>query len=146
MRLASDRRSTMSMARRSLLRFLAAAALLAGAGRALAGDVYVISNGDVTMSADELKEVFLGEIQFHGSLKLQPVDNAGAQADFQSHVLKMTGAKYSSSWMKKAFRDGLNAPPLKATDVEVLIFVKSTPGAIGYMTSEPHGVHVVGKF
>ena len=117
------------------LRLLAAAVLLACAGETFAADVYVISNGVVAMSADEVKEVFLGETQFFGSLKLQPIDNAGAQADFQARVLKMTGARYSSSWMKKAFRDGLNAPPLKATDVEVLLFVKSTPGAIGYMTS-----------
>jgi hypothetical protein len=26
------------------------------------------------------------------------------------------------------------------------MFVKSNPGAIGYVSSEPHGVHVVGKY
>jgi ABC-type phosphate transport system substrate-binding protein len=131
---------------RRLTRFLAATLLLVAATRAFAADVYVISNGVGAMSLEQVKEVFLGEAAFAGTLKLQPVDNAGAQADFLANVLKMSGTKYSAAWMKKAFRDGLNAPPLKATDAEVVNFVKSNPGAIGYVTSAPHGVHVVGKF
>jgi hypothetical protein len=131
---------------RRLLPLMAAAALHAAASRASAADVYVISNGAVTMTREEVKEIFLGEVQFSNSLKLQPIDNAGAHADFLTNVLKMTAAKYSASWTKKAFRDGLNAPPLKATDAEVVNFVKGNLGAIGYVTSAPYGVHVVGKF
>ncbi len=128
------------------LRRLAAAALLAMAGPALAGDVYVIAYAAAQLTPEDLKEIFLGEVQFAGAVKLQPVDNAGAQADFLAKVLKMPAAKYSASWTKKAFRDGLNAPPVKATDAEVLRFVKSTPGAIGYVASPPADVHVVSKF
>jgi hypothetical protein len=106
----------------------------------------VISNGVVGLNSEEVKEVFLGEVQFAGMLKLQPIDNAGAQPDFLSNVLKMSGAKYSAAWTKRAFRDGLNAPLMKATDAEVLLFVKRNPGAIGYVSAVPHGVHVVGKF
>jgi hypothetical protein len=125
---------------------LVLAMLLVAASRVIAADVYVISNAAVSMTREEVKEVFLGEVQFFSSLKSQPVDNAGAQADFLANVLKMSAAKYSTSWTKKAFRDGLNAPPLRATDAEVLIFVKGNPGAIGYVTSAPPGVNVVGKF
>ena len=128
------------------LRLLAIAVLLLIADRVFAADLYVISNDAVAMTREDLKEVFLGEAQFFGSIKLQPIDNAGAQAEFLATVLKMTGPKYVASWTKKAFRDGLNAPPLKATDADVLLFVKNNPGAIGYVTSAPQGVHVVGKF
>jgi hypothetical protein len=128
------------------LRCLLVAAALLAAGRAFAADVYVISNGALSMTPEEVKEVFLGEAQFSGSMKLLPIDNAGAQADFLARVLKMSAPKYSAAWMKKAFRDGLNAPAQKATDVEVLMFVKNNRGAIGYVNSEPHGVHVVGKY
>jgi hypothetical protein len=131
---------------RQLLRSLAAAALIALAGPGVAAEVYVIANGVVGLSPEEVKEIFLGEAQFSGSLKLQPVDNAGAQAEFLASVLKMNGTRYAAAWTKRAFREGLNAPPLKATDAEVLLFVKSTPGAIGYVTSAPPGVHVIGKF
>ena len=113
---------------------------------AQAAEVYVIANAELELSPEEVKEIFLGEVQFAGALKLQPVDNAGAQGEFLARVLKMSGPKYQGAWTKKAFRDGLNAPPLKATDAEVLSFVKNNPGAIGYVSMLPAGVRVVGRF
>lgn len=144
MRSASELARVVTGCRASLA--AAALAALAVVGPASAADVYVISNAEIAMTSEEVKEVFLGETQFRGSLKLQPIDNAGAQPDFLMAVMKMTGPKYSASWTKKAFRDGLNAPLLRATDIEVLNYVRNTSGAIGYTTSEPKGVHVVGKF
>jgi ABC-type phosphate transport system substrate-binding protein len=130
-----------------LRRLLLAAALAAGCSSgAHANDVYVIANAELDLSPEEVKEIFLGEVQFAGSLKLQPVDNAGAQGEFLARVLKMSGSKYQGAWTKKAFRDGLNAPPLKASDAEVLSFVRSNPGAIGYVSAAPAGVRVVRKF
>lgn len=128
-------------------RRMLAAALLACAGEALAGDVFVIGNGLPAMSPEDVKEVFLGEVQFAGAARVLPVDNAGAQADFQARVLKMAPAKYTASWTKKAFREGLNAPPIKGSDAEVIGFVKANPGAIGYVSSLPGaGVQLIGKF
>ena len=128
------------------LHLLAAAVVLMAAFPSLASDLYVISHEPIVMTSDDIKEVFLGEVQFAGSLRLQPIDNAGAQAVFLGNVLKMSAVKYSASWTKKAFRDGLNAPPSKGTDAEALIFVRGTPGAIGYVNAVPRGVHVVAKF
>jgi hypothetical protein len=127
-------------------RQLLALVLAALAGPALAGDLFVIANGVPPMSSEEVKEVFLGEVGFAGTLRLMPVDNAGVQAEFQSRVLKMPAAKYTASWTKKAFRDGLNAPPVKGSDAEVIGFVKANPGAIGYVSSPASGVQVLGKF
>ncbi len=129
-----------------LRRGLIATALVAAGGAAQAGDVFVIANAELELSPEEVKEIFLGEVQFNGSMKLLPVDNAGAQPDFLARVLRMSSTKYQASWTKKAFRDGSNAPPLKATDAEVLGYVKGNAGAIGYVSSVPSGVKIVGRF
>jgi hypothetical protein len=115
------------------------------AGTCAAGDIYVIANGGVKLGMEEMRDVFLGEKQFVDSLKLLPVDNSAAQADFLAKVLKMEAGKYSTAWIKKAFRDGLSAPAVKSGDAEVVEFVKRTPGAVGYVSASPSGVNVIGK-
>ena len=130
-----------------LPRCLLALGLALGAACAHAGEVFIIANGVPVMTPEEVKEVFLGEVQFAANLKLQPVDNAAVQADFQARVLKMAPAKYTAAWTKKAFRDGLNAPPTKGSDAEVIGFVKATPGAVGYVSAAPGaGVSVLGRY
>jgi hypothetical protein len=111
---------------------------------ARAGDI--IANPGLTITAAEVKEAFLGEKQLVGGVKLVPVDNAAAQADFTAKVLQIEVAKYNSLWTKKSFREGLSVPSLKGGDAEVASFVKSTPGAVGYVTAAPAGANVVGKF
>ena len=112
---------------------------------AFAGDVYVIANADVTLSQGEVKDVFLGEKQTAGSTKLSPVDNKAAQSDFLSKVVAVDKTKYDAIWAKKSFQDGLNAPKVKGSDADVIDFVKSTPGGIGYV-SAPGASKVIGKF
>jgi hypothetical protein len=128
------------------------ASLLAGlmgvmlSGTCLAGDVYVIANSGVELAAAEVKEVYLGEKQLAGSVKLVPVDNAAVQADFLDKVVGMDAGKYSALWTKKGFRDGLAAPAVKSGDAEVISFVKSTPGAVGYVSAPASGVKAVHKY
>lgn len=129
-----------------MLRHLVVVVVLTTTGQVRAGDVYLIAYAALDLTPAEVKEIFLGEVQFSGTTRLLPVDNAGAHSDFLARVLKMPGVRYSASWTKKAFRDGLNPPPMKATDAEVLGFVKGNPGAIGYVTTAPQGVTVIGKF
>ena len=112
---------------------------------AFAGDVYVIANSGVTLSQAEVKDVFLGEKQTAGSVKLTPVDNKSAQADFLSKVLSVDKSKYDAIWAKKSFQDGLNAPKVKGSDADVIEHVKSTPGGVGYV-SAPGDSKVIGKF
>ncbi len=116
------------------------------AGNAWAGDVYVIANTGVTLSADEVRDVFVGEKQLAGSVKLVPMDNAAAQADFLAKVMKVEAAKYSTLWAKKGFRDGINPPPVRSSDSEVINAVKSTPGAVGYVSKATADVKVIQKY
>lgn len=129
-----------------ILTALIGAACLMMALPSSAGDVYVIVNNASALTSDEIKDVFLGDKQVIGGAKAVPVDNTAAQKDFFDKVVKVDGAKYASIWTKKSFRDGLNAPAVKSSDAEVINLVKSTPGAVGYVSSQPAGVKVVQKY
>ena len=106
----------------------------------------VIANVAVVLSADEIRDVFLGEKQFAGNLKLVPVDNASLHAEFLSKVLQSDERKYAARWTRKSFRDGLAAPAVKGSDAEVIAFVRATPGAVGYVSNGAAGVKVLEKF
>ncbi len=108
-----------------------------------AADVVIITHPATTISAGDVKDIFLGEKQFSGGTKLIPVDNASMQDSFLTKYLDMTKSKYSSSWTKKSFRDGLTPPAIKSGDAEVIDYIKRTPGSVGYVSSAPSGVNVV---
>jgi hypothetical protein len=125
-----------------------AALLSLGCGSALSADIYVIAGPDVRLSADDIRELYLGDKEFSGEVRLVPVDNQAALSEFVVKALGMNPQRYNILWVKKAFRDALNPPAMKAGDFEVLEFVKRTRGAVGYVTSVPRDkeVSVVGKF
>jgi hypothetical protein len=122
------------------------AALLAAPGLACA-DVYVIAGAAVELPAEEIRDVYIGDRQMAGSIKLNPIDNSSAQAEFLARVVKLDASKYDSLWTKKSFRDGLNPPPVKASDAEVIATVKANPNAVGYLSAPPPaGVKLIQKF
>jgi hypothetical protein len=129
------------------MRVLLALLPCAGGTLAHATDLYVICNPSVSISAADIRDVFLGDKQFAGAVKLTPVDNIAAQTMFLERVLKMRAAKYSIAWTKKSFRDGVNPPPLEGSDAETLAYVRRTPGACSYLsTPDTNGVAVVSKY
>jgi hypothetical protein len=112
---------------------------------ACAGEV--IAHPSVRIGAGSVRDVFLGEKQFDGDVRLVAVDNIGAQDDFLAAVLQTNARAYVARWTRKAFREGLQPPLVKAGDAEVLSFVRSTPGAIGYVSGRASpGVNVIMKF
>jgi hypothetical protein len=121
------------------------AALLAGTAACAAQAQTVITNAGVTIASADVRVIYVGEKQFAGAVRLVPVDNIAAQQRFLAAFLKVDGDKYNSIWAKKSFREGVNPPPLKATDSEVVEFVRRTPGAVGYVgdVSKAVGVNVV---
>ena len=116
--------------------------LCAGCAVARGSDLYVICNSRVPLTPTDVRDLFLGEKQFAGAVKLVPVDNSVAQIAFLEKVLKMNAAKYSTTWTKKAFRDGINPPMVMGSDIEAVAYVKRTPGACSYVTT-PDGPDVV---
>lgn len=125
---------------------LAVTALVIAPSSVFAGDIYVIAHAGVTIGAEDIRDVFIGDKQIAGSVKLIPMDNMSAQKDFLERVVKIDGVKYANVWTKKGFRDGLNPPALKTSDAEILAAVKTTPGAIGYVSSVPAGTKVLKKY
>lgn len=111
-----------------------------------AKDLFVIAHPSVNMTAEEIQDVFIGDKQFAGSQKLALIDNASAQGDFLSKVVKIESKRYNALWVKKSFRDGLAIPAVKGGDAEVIAFVKNNPGAIGYVSVVPEGVKALAKF
>ncbi|MBV9620797.1 MAG: phosphate ABC transporter substrate-binding protein, partial [Gammaproteobacteria bacterium] len=83
----------------------------------------------MTLQSADVRDLFLGDKQFSGSVHLVPVDNAAQQPAFLERVLKMSAAKYSTGWTKKAFRDGLTPPLVLGSDAEALAYVRRTSGA-----------------
>jgi hypothetical protein len=123
------------------------ATLLVTAGTAArADDLYIICNLQPTITAADVRDLFVGEKQFVGAMKLVPIDNSAAQNLFLERVLKMTAAKYSVTWIKKSFRDGINPPVVAGSDAEAIATVRRTPGACSYVTTAPGGaLEVVAK-
>jgi hypothetical protein len=113
---------------------------------ATAGDIYIVAQPAVTLSAEEIRDAFLGDKQMAGGTRLVPLDNAAQQKDFLERVLKLDPGKYNALWVKKGFRDGLNAPAVKASDAEVIAAVKANPGAIGYVADPPKDLKVLARY
>lgn len=94
----------------------------------------------------EVRDIFLGEKQLANGVKLVPIDNAVSQERFLAKVLQTDAHKYTARWVRKSFREGIQAPAVKGSDAEVIAFVKATPGAIGYVAHAPPGVKVLLTF
>ena len=128
---------------RTLARIACVSALLAS----VAARAYeVIAYQPIDLTVEEVRDVFLGELQFVGDLQLVPVDNTTLHTAFLQRVLQTDGPKYHARWSRKAFREGISTPAQRGSDEEVIDFVKATPGAIGYVAKAPPGVVVLLKF
>jgi hypothetical protein len=114
---------------------------------ALADGLFVACHAGVSLTSTDVRDVFLGEMQFINTVRLLPVDNITVEPDFLDKVLRMNANKYATTWAKKSFRDGINPPAALANDGAVLEFIRRTPGGCGYLGSEPpEGVTVVAKY
>ena len=127
--------------------WLLATALAAGSAAAVPADLYVVCNANVTLRAEDVRDVYIGEKSFAGTARLVPADNIAAQAAFLEKVVKVSADRYTSLWTKKSFRDGANPPAVKVNDAEAIAYVRQTPGACSYVQSPPpSGVSVVARF
>lgn len=130
-----------------LFAVLALAFALPGWGTQQAGEtIFVIANNALALRPDEVRDVFLGQKEIIGNLKVKPIDNAALHEEFLRRVLNLDSLKYITIWTKKGFRDGADPPLQEFGDAEVIRTVKSTPGAVGYVSKMPEGVRIIGKY
>lgn len=117
--------------------------VLSGAVRA--GEV--IAHPSVRLDTADVRDVYLGERQLSGDLRLVPIDNLVAQEEFLAAILQTNLRSYQARWTRKTFREGVRAPLVKGSDAEVSSYVRATPGAIGYVSgSAGAGVIVLDRF
>jgi ABC-type phosphate transport system substrate-binding protein len=144
---------------RTILRFLAAAALAAGlaagpgAGPVRAASYKLVahaSNPVSSLSAAQVERLFLKKVtRWDDGSEVQPVDLAAdspVRSAFSRDLLGKDVAAIKSYWQKMIFSGRATPPPELSTDAQVLEFVRSNPGAIGYVsagTAVGDGVEVI---
>jgi len=107
----------------------------------------IIAHGTVQLSIAEVRDVYLGERQLLGNVRLVAVNNASMYSEFLAAVLQTNPRQYAARWTRKSFREGLVPPDMKGGDAEVIAFVKATPGAVGYVSNGAgSGVKVLHSF
>lgn len=113
--------------------------------------VVVVNNdaGVSEISAAELSKIFQKKVsKLPDGEAARPVDqekNSAVREAFSKAVHGRSAQQIESYWQQQIF-SGKDVPPdQKKTDAEVLSYVKSTPGAIGYVAAgaSTAGVKVV---
>jgi ABC-type phosphate transport system substrate-binding protein len=110
-------------------------ALLTPAQHASAQGYVVVVNeaGPASLSKTEVSRIFLKK-----SSQLTPVDqdkDAKVRSSFSKAVLGRPLSAIISYWQQQIFSGGESPPAEKASDAEVLAFVRSNPKAIGYVAA-----------
>ena len=109
--------------------------------QAAGADLLLIANEDVAgseLDRETLQAIFLGKkSQWDSGASIVPVSLKGGAThqEFLKAVVRRTPAQYRSFW-KRAIFTGTGSPPKSfATEEEVVEFVRTSSGAIGYIDS-----------
>lgn len=103
----------------------------------------VVANDGVpvtSLSRSELARLFLKkDVEWSNGESVVPVDQSSislVRAAFTEAVHDKKMSAITNYWQKQIFSGRGVPPPIRGTDLEVLEFVRSTPGAIGYVAAE----------
>lgn len=124
----------------TFFRFLLLCTCWLGAGGAVLADPVVIVNarsGVAAMTRSEVINIFFGRNrQFFNGLEAQPVDLDDVQpgrARFYKNLVNKDIPEIDAYWSRQVFTGRLLAPPRLKTAEEVVNWVASHPGGIGYV-------------
>lgn len=117
-------------------------------------DVVVIVHSSNTSELDQkaISKIYLGKSKrFPGGGEATPAgqpDESPVTQEFNAAVLKKKQSQLKAYWSKLVFTGKGTPPTVMEDDAEVLEYVKNTPSAIGYLSSDESatGVRIVGKF
>jgi len=111
----------------------------ASLGQAHAEAVIIVHPSNAAnMDDEQVSKIFLGQTKtFPGGAEATPVDHKEGplREEFGNRVLKKSPAQLKALWARQIFTGGAKPPRELASEDEVLKFVASTPGAIGYIDS-----------
>ena len=94
-------------------------------------------NPITAIGREQLSSVFLKKAKWTGRVPTVPVDlreDSPVRAEFSQTIHRRPVRVVAAYWRGQIFSGGAVPPSAKASDAEVLAFVRSTPGAIGYVS------------
>jgi ABC-type phosphate transport system substrate-binding protein len=98
------------------------------------------SNTVSALSREQLSRLFLRKVsKWPGGVPVFPVDQrreALARATFTQSVHRRSVEMLTVYWQRQVFSGRQVPPPERDGDAAVLAFVRSTPGAIGYVSDD----------
>lgn len=119
-----------------MTKLLPAIILILAMSEAVAGKIVVIGDPGISrLDAVAIQKIFTGKLIKIGGIDVTAVNIAqGPLRDkFLQTYLNQSDDKYSAYWAMRMFV-GKGAPPLELKNTsEIIKFVQSTPGAIGYI-------------
>jgi ABC-type phosphate transport system substrate-binding protein len=112
--------------------------------------VIVNTDSDVTsLTKKQVSRLFLKKVTtWDNNVRVAPVDlpsNADTRGDFSKEIHGKSVSAVKAYWQQRIF-SGRDVPPLeKDSDASVVAYVRSNPGAIGYVSvgADVKGVKVV---
>ena len=97
------------------------------------------ANGVSQVSAGELSRMFMKKLnRWQSGLDVVPVDlpeSAAAREAFSAAVHGKAVSAVHAFWQQQIFSGRAVPPAEKASDEQVIAFVRSTPGAVGYVSA-----------
>ncbi|MDD2775577.1 MAG: hypothetical protein PHU06_06450 [Gallionella sp.] len=115
-----------------------------------AGDVVVIGHSSLSkMDAKTIQKIFLGRLIEVGGLYVTAINlkPCALREHFLQDFLQQDDDKYTAYWMVRRYI-GKGLPPRElANPAEVVAFVQTTPGAIGYIEEKDlkPGLNVIAR-
>lgn len=104
-------------------------------------DISVVANKSLasdSITQKEAKKIWLGKIKaLNGvTLKVSDLPKGNATRDyFYKNVVKKSERKVKATWARIVFAAKGTPPKVFGSDAEVLSWIASTPGAVGYVSS-----------
>ena len=99
-----------------------------------------VSNSVTEMSKAQTSKLFLKKkTKWEDGSKVIPVDlaeSSSVRVDFSKAIHGKRVSAIKSYWQKLIFSGRAVPPPMKASDPEVVNFVKANRGAIGYVSAD----------
>lgn len=134
------------MSRKKLINALALIFVLAVPFVSWAEDLLVIVNAKnptATLSSEEVRKYFLKEqATWPNGEKVRSVDRMGNPSEkkaFLERIVKLSDHELEKFWVSKRYEKGTPVPPKLHSDNEVIEYVLSFDGAIGYVNSKSIG-------
>jgi hypothetical protein len=104
----------------------------------MAGEVVLVANGGVgadSVSAEEVKQLFLGRTTKLGGSRVAPVclKSGATHEAFLREYIGRTEAAYRNHLKKQVFTGKGSMPKTFSSEAELVAYVAETAGAIGYV-------------